>query len=133
MCRILRAKRSVPQHASGAKPDKVATADVAVQIEVRMAAKTTSKRKTNDKPKRAISSSLVDSVCQRLARNQRVRRTLPNKGRLHIDRQLPFLCVYRQPPNYDDAGTERLVKGEASYLVAPGAKHVSRRRHESGA
>ena len=48
-----------------------------------------------------------------------MRRTLPAKGRLHIDRQLPFLCVYRQPPEYGDAGTERLVKGEASYLIAP--------------
>ena len=50
-----------------------------------------------------------------------MRRTLPEKGRLHVDRQLPFLCVYRRPPDYEDAGTERLVQGEASYLVAPGA------------
>ena len=57
---------------------------------------------------------------ERLARNERVRRSLPDKGRLHIDRQLPFLCVYRQPPNHVDAGTERLVQGEASYLIAPG-------------
>jgi len=71
--------------------------------------------------KNEISESLVDEVCQRLAANLRVRRSLPERGRLHIDRQLPFLCVYRQPPEYQDAGTERLVMGEASYLVAPGA------------
>ncbi|MCH5375706.1 MAG: hypothetical protein JJ992_17175, partial [Planctomycetes bacterium] len=68
-----------------------------------------------------ISASLVRTVCRRLGRNLRVRRTLPGKGRLHIDRQLPFLCVYRRPPGYEDTGTQRLVKGEASYLIAPGA------------
>ena len=74
-----------------------------------------------------IPALLIDTVCRRLSENKRVRRTLPEKGRLHIDRQLPFLCVYRRPGNRDDLGTERLVKGEASYLVAPGS---SRHRHQ---
>lgn len=86
-----------------------------------MATKTTRTRKTTSKSKTEISTSLIDEVCERLKKNQRVRRTLPAKGRLHIDRQLPFMCVYRQPSEHEDAGTERLVKGEASYLVAPGA------------
>lgn len=72
-----------------------------------------------------ISASLADSVCRRLARNQRVRRTLPEDGRLHIDRQLPFLCVYRRPHDRADAGTDQLVKTKASYLIAPGSP-----RHE---
>ena len=71
------------------------------------------------KKKGAITDALIDDVCLRLAKNHRVRRNLPNHGRLHIDRQLPFLCVYRRPVDRDDLGTERLVKGEASYLVAP--------------
>jgi len=80
------------------------------------------KKKTKRSPQaqREISTSLIDTVCQRIAQNKRVRRTLPCRGRLHIDRQLPFLCVYRQPADRGDAGTERLVQGEASYLVAPG-------------
>ncbi len=86
-----------------------------------MAKKTTSRRKTADNSNNEISAALIDMMCGRLARNLRVRRTLPEKGRLHIDRQLPFLCVYRQPAEIEDTGTERLVKGEASYLVAPGA------------
>lgn len=65
-------------------------------------------------------ASLVQAVCQRLGRNQRVRRSLPGGGRVHIDRQVPFLCVYRQPHEHQDAGTEQLVKSEASYLIAPG-------------
>ncbi len=63
---------------------------------------------------------LAASVDQRLAKNQRVRRNLPGQGRLRIDRQLPFLCVYRSPPD-DDPGTQELVTSEAAYLHASGA------------
>ncbi len=102
--------------------NKPTAADTALRYNGNMAAKKkTSTRKSPAKSKTEITASLIDAVCDRLSRNQRVRRTLPAKGRLHIDRQLPFLCVYRQPPEYEDAGTERLVKGEASYLIAPGA------------
>jgi uncharacterized protein (TIGR02421 family) len=94
---------------------------IAFPAKVMMATKKTSHARKGAPPKSEIASSLIDTVCRRLARNQRVRRTLPARGRLHIDRQLPFLCVYRQPPDYEDAGTKRLVNGEASYLVAPGA------------
>ena len=68
--------------------------------------------------------AFIQDVCARLAGNRRVRRQLPAKGRIHIDRQLPFLCVYRQPKGRGDAGTERLVTGQASYVIASGkAKH----------
>ncbi len=87
-----------------------------------MAKQTNKKRRSASRSKLVISQVQIDSVCQRLARNQRVRRTLPGKGRLHIDRQLPFLCIYRRPPEFSDVGTERLVKGEASYLVASGQR-----------
>ncbi|MHC4957234.1 MAG: flavohemoglobin expression-modulating QEGLA motif protein [Planctomycetota bacterium] len=43
-------------------------------------------------------------------------------GRIHVDRPLPFLCVYRQPPRRLDRGTEELVTAQAAYLVASGAK-----------
>jgi len=74
-----------------------------------------------------ISEPLIDAVCQRLAANLRVRRTLPGGGRLHVDRQLPFLCVHRRPHDRKDAGTGQLVKSEASYLIAPGrSRHHAR-------
>jgi len=67
---------------------------------------------------------LIQNVCARLAGNKRVRRQLPAKGRIHIDRQLPFLCVYRRPKTRVDGGTEKLVTGQASYLIASGkTKH----------
>ncbi len=69
-----------------------------------------------------INQDFIRSVGARLAANRRVRRQIPPKGRIHIDRPLPFLCVYRRPTGREDAGTERLVTGQASYLIASGRK-----------
>jgi uncharacterized protein (TIGR02421 family) len=49
--------------------------------------------------------------------NKRVRRRLPVSGHIHIDRPLPFLCIYRDPGSGRDPGTARLVTSEASYLT----------------
>ena len=59
---------------------------------------------------------LIQEITERLSLNQPVRRTLPGNGRLHIDRKLPFLAVYRRPVDYIDSGLDRLVVGEAAYL-----------------
>ncbi len=51
-----------------------------------------------------------------LAADRPLRRRWP-WGRLHLDRSLPFLCLYRRPAGRPDAGTARLVRGEAAYLT----------------
>ncbi len=76
---------------------------------------------------REISAEFIDSVCQRIASGQRVRRSLPGWGRIHVDRQLPYLVVYRRPSDRPDPGTERFATGAAVYLTG-----TSRRRHRSG-
>ncbi|QDU93617.1 flavohemoglobin expression-modulating QEGLA motif protein [Lignipirellula cremea] len=63
---------------------------------------------------------LARQVCERLAVNKRVRRSLPGGGRLRMDCQLPFLCIYRQPTDREDAGTADLVTTQAAYLFASG-------------
>ena len=63
---------------------------------------------------------LIAVVHDRLSRNLRLRRTLPGDGRLRLDRQLPFLCIYRTPPEGRDNGTRDLVTTEAAYLFASG-------------
>jgi uncharacterized protein (TIGR02421 family) len=73
-----------------------------------------------------IADRFIISICERLANNKPVRRKLPLNGRIHIDRQLPFLCVYRIPAVRNDKGTRRLVLGEASYLIAPGDRSYHR-------
>jgi len=63
-------------------------------------------------------AGLVDVVRARLGAGKTVRRNLPGGGRLHIDRPVPFLCVYRAPIDSPDPGTAELVRTQASYLVA---------------
>jgi uncharacterized protein (TIGR02421 family) len=62
-------------------------------------------------------SGLVEVVRARLGAGKSVRRNLPGGGRLHIDRPLPFLCLYRAPIDRPDPGTAELVRTQASYLV----------------
>lgn len=68
----------------------------------------------------AIDASLIHKVLDRLDQGKPVRRSLPEWGRIHIDRRLPFLFLYRRPVRRPDGGTEKLVLGEAAYVLAPG-------------
>ena len=67
-----------------------------------------------------ITSYQVAKVIERLSEGKRIRRSLPRSGRVHIDRTLPFIVVCRTGPQGSDTHTARLVRGEASYLVAAG-------------
>ncbi len=73
------------------------------------------------KPTR-ITEQFIESACARLRDGAPLRRSLPGWGRVHIDRQLPFLVVYRRPEDREDPETDRLVTGEASYLLASSAR-----------
>jgi len=66
-----------------------------------------------------ISQERIGKLCDRLQKNKPLRESLPRGGHIHIDRALPFLCLYRTP-SHSDVGTEKLVHGEASYIVASG-------------
>lgn len=65
-----------------------------------------------------ISDEMIEDIKQRLIKNEFIRERLPGGGRIHIDRLLPFLCLYRIPLKRDDVGTKRLVFGEAAYIIA---------------
>lgn len=73
-----------------------------------------------------ISDRFIKTICTRLAENKQVRRSLPVWGRVHIDRQLPFICIYRRKKDDDISLSERLIMGEASYLIAT----AQRRQHK---
>lgn len=73
----------------------------------------------------SVDEKLIRAVQGRLQANERVRRTLPDGGRLNVDRQLPFLVVYRPPPDRPDAGTRDFVRSEASYLIAPSSRRTA--------
>ncbi|HUV12384.1 MAG TPA: tyrosine/phenylalanine carboxypeptidase domain-containing protein, partial [Acidobacteriota bacterium] len=70
-------------------------------------------------------SNVIEQVRSLLRDGRQIRIELPKGGRLHIDRRLPFLCVYRRLPGTNDSGTETLVVGEASYLIASGEKRFA--------
>jgi uncharacterized protein (TIGR02421 family) len=69
--------------------------------------------------KRPDTPAFLPDVVDRLTRGLRVRRKIAGGGRLHIDRPLPFLVVYRSPADRADAGTRRFVLGQPSYLAVP--------------
>ena len=69
-----------------------------------------------------ITDSFADEILAKTAADQRVRRNLPDGGRLFLDRRLPFLCVYRRPPKSNDTVSEKLVSTQSAYLIAPGGK-----------
>ena len=57
--------------------------------------------------------SLASRVMAELAEDKPVRLELPGGGRLHLDRRLPFVCVYRHTTeDEDDNGTETPAEEE---------------------
>lgn len=69
-------------------------------------------------PNLPLTKGDIQEVRKRLEAGQSVRTELPEGGMIYMDRPLPFLCVYREPP-HNDLGTRALVQGEAAYLVVP--------------
>ena len=70
-------------------------------------------------------SAFVARIGQKLSRSGRIRSPLPGWGHLHIDRALPFLCVYRRPAGQSDAGMDKLLAGEAAFLVVSGDRQAN--------
>jgi uncharacterized protein (TIGR02421 family) len=64
-------------------------------------------------------------LADKLGKGEPVRFKLPAGGRLHIDRQLPFLCVYRRPEGHADTGTEQLLTSQAAYLIVSSSTQTS--------
>lgn len=69
----------------------------------------------------AVLSDLLGVVRRKLERGKRVMRLLPDGGRFMMDRPLPFICVYRVPPNVDP-GVDEVVRAQTSYMRASGAE-----------
>ena len=66
-----------------------------------------------------LSEDLIESILDKVSRKKRVRLKLAGNGRISLERPLPYVLVYRFPPDRNDAGTIKLVLGESSYIVAP--------------
>jgi uncharacterized protein (TIGR02421 family) len=62
---------------------------------------------------------LAARVIADLAADRPVRLELAGGGRLHVERRLPFVCVFRRLGGEADRGTEELVTSEPSYMIIP--------------
>jgi uncharacterized protein (TIGR02421 family) len=93
-----------------------------------------------DSGERALDDAVVDSgqlergdeardlaaiVVERIAAGKPVRRTLDGGGRLHVDRALPFLCVYRPRGAHVDVVARDFVRTQAAYLVSPVGRDIA--------
>lgn len=61
----------------------------------------------------------INHIRTKLKKGKPLHMALPCGGELHIDRPVPYLLVYRVPPNGEDTFTSTLGKTESAYLVAP--------------
>jgi len=73
-----------------------------------------------------FSDSLIAAVIKQLEAGKSVRRKLPSGSYLHMDRQVPFLVVYRQATMNDSSIVENLLRGEASYLVLHNGRRLGK-------
>jgi uncharacterized protein (TIGR02421 family) len=73
-----------------------------------------------------ITEAMIGAIVKRVETGKRVRRSLPLGGILHLDRQVPFLLVYRRPARRRDPFIEHLFRGEAAYLIADGQRRFHR-------
>ena len=62
-----------------------------------------------------LSKKSINQMLKVLEDGDKLSASLPGGGLIHIEENLPFLIVYRKRKN--DAGTQKLVVSEASYLI----------------
>lgn len=67
-----------------------------------------------------LSDARIEAILEAVGHDAPVDETLPDGGRIHVDRRRPFLCVYRRPTARADDGTESLLTSQAAFLLAPG-------------
>lgn len=65
-----------------------------------------------------FSDSEIVEIVDQLSNGKQTLKTLPGGGVVHIDRPLPFLCLYRRPSDRWDDGTARLLHSESAYIIA---------------
>lgn len=71
-----------------------------------------------------ISSEIIQHICESLSKNEALNEVLPKNGFLHIDKLLPFICIYRFKKT--DVYFSRLLKTQASYLIVDETIDISK-------
>ncbi|OWK22825.1 hypothetical protein AJ87_46105 [Rhizobium yanglingense] len=71
----------------------------------------------------AVQESWLEEVTQCLRDDKPIRKELPEGGRLHIDRLLPFLFIYVETRKTEEVARS-VTQSNASYLLASTPKQV---------
>lgn len=66
-----------------------------------------------------VSSDLKEEIRDKLIKGELLWHVWADGGRLHVERPLPFLVVYRYPKEGPDEVIERIASNEAAHLVVP--------------
>lgn len=59
----------------------------------------------------------IDELITKVRDGGKLRCNLPHRGKINIEKPLPYLLVYRHKKPSDDPGTVRMLLSEASYLI----------------
>lgn len=73
-------------------------------------------------PKSAESKSvaaILAALGRALEDDERIDTNVPPNGRIYVDSQLPFLCVYRRAGRDDDGFDGQLITTQAAFFIAP--------------
>jgi len=61
---------------------------------------------------------IINRILDKIKKNEPLRINIPGNGLINMEKPVPFMVVYRIPPNGKDGFTSRLGKTESSYLYA---------------
>lgn len=67
---------------------------------------------------RSLDATLA-AIGKALEDKKRIDTNVPPNGRIYVDSQLPFLCVYRRTGHDDDGYDGQLITTQAAFLIAP--------------
>jgi len=68
------------------------------------------------RPGPPLTEERIEEVLEAVEHNKPMWRAMPEWGRIHVERQLPILCIYRRAESHRDLGTDRLTGSEAACL-----------------
>ena len=88
------------------------------------------KRKKVDPVKAESTEALCEAIRERLTAGKRIRRRVFDRGRINIERLMPFLVLYRRPRSIPDPGTVEFATPGAAYLVADDRKRSQKELFE---
>ena len=67
----------------------------------------------------SVPSDLIAEIRGKLSEGELLGHSWKDGGRLHVERPLPFLVVYRYPDSGPDEVVERIASNEAAHLIVP--------------